>query len=69
MFVRGFDIQKAVAAATALQTSSLDQAINARVPSVSYVMVDPRLDNLCGDPRFDAVLARLKLGMPPERAK
>lgn len=43
----------------------LHRAIDTRVPQVSYIMVDPRIDNLRGDPRFDAVLARLKLGRPP----
>jgi DNA-binding winged helix-turn-helix (wHTH) protein/tetratricopeptide (TPR) repeat protein len=45
----------------------LDQAIDTRVPVVSYIMTDPRLDALRSDPRFDAVLARLKLGQPPDR--
>ena len=45
----------------------LDQAIDKHIPSVSYIMVDPRIDNLRGDPRFAAALGRMKLGRPPER--
>jgi DNA-binding winged helix-turn-helix (wHTH) protein/tetratricopeptide (TPR) repeat protein len=43
----------------------LDQAIDSRIPVVSYIMVDPRLDALRGDPRFNALVARMKLGRPP----
>ena len=45
----------------------LDQAIDTHIPSVSYILVDPRIDNLRGDPRFAAALARMKLGRPPDR--
>lgn len=45
----------------------LDRAIEAHIPGVSYIMVDPRIDNLRGERRFNEVLARLKLGQPPER--
>lgn len=45
----------------------LHRAIDTRVPLVSYIMVDPRIDNLRGDPRFNTVLARLKLGQPPAK--
>jgi len=49
--------------------ASLAKAIDARVPAVSYIMVDPRLDNLRGDPRFSALVARMKLGRPPDRSE
>ncbi|HEY0160022.1 MAG TPA: tetratricopeptide repeat protein [Thermoanaerobaculia bacterium] len=44
----------------------LHRAVDRRVPMMSYIMVDPRLDNLRGDPRFDALLARMNLGRPPQ---
>ena len=40
----------------------LGRAIDARLPVASYVMVDPRLDPLRGDPRFRVLTRRLKLG-------
>jgi tetratricopeptide (TPR) repeat protein len=43
----------------------LNRAIDVRVPVISYIMVDPRLDNLRSDARFKAVLARLDLARPP----
>jgi hypothetical protein len=43
----------------------LHKAVDARVPSLSYIMVDPRMDPLRSDPRFQAVIARMKLGRPP----
>lgn len=43
----------------------LHKAVDARVPTLSYIMVDPRMDGLRGDPRFQAVIARMKLGRPP----
>jgi DNA-binding winged helix-turn-helix (wHTH) protein/tetratricopeptide (TPR) repeat protein len=45
---------------------SLNRAIDLHTPAVSYLMVDPRLDNLHGDPRFRAALARINLGRPPQ---
>lgn len=46
---------------------SLNRAIDAHTPVLSYIMVDPRIDVLRNDPRFNAVLARMKLGRPPEQ--
>lgn len=43
----------------------LHKAVDARTPTLSYIMVDPRMDALRGDPRFQAVIARMKLGRPP----
>lgn len=45
----------------------LHQAIDQRVPVLSYIMVDPRMDVLRGDPRYREVTARMKMGQPPER--
>jgi tetratricopeptide (TPR) repeat protein len=45
--------------------SYLERAIDERVPSVSYIMVDPRVDSLRSDSRFNALVARTKLGQPP----
>jgi DNA-binding winged helix-turn-helix (wHTH) protein/tetratricopeptide (TPR) repeat protein len=47
----------------------LHKAVDARVPTLSYIMVDPRMDALRGDPRFQAVIARMKLGRPPASAE
>ena len=44
----------------------LNRAIDVHTPAVSYIMVDPRLDNLHNDPRFQAALARINLGRPPQ---
>ena len=46
----------------------LNTAVDGRVPLAAYIMVDPRVDNLRGDPRFTALLARMNLGRPPARA-
>jgi DNA-binding winged helix-turn-helix (wHTH) protein/TolB-like protein/Flp pilus assembly protein TadD len=43
----------------------LHRAIDVREPTLSYIMVDPRIDTLRTDPRFNAVLARMELGRPP----
>ena len=45
----------------------LEQAVEQRIPHLSYIMVDPRLESLRGDPRFNALVSRLRLGRPPER--
>jgi DNA-binding winged helix-turn-helix (wHTH) protein/tetratricopeptide (TPR) repeat protein len=45
----------------------LNRAVDSRVPVVSYIMVDPRIDPLRTDPRFDVLLARLNLARPPVR--
>lgn len=39
----------------------LHRAVDARVPLVSYLLVDPRLDALRPDPRFKALVARTRL--------
>lgn len=40
----------------------LERAVQARIPSVSYLLVDPRFDPLRSDPRFDTLIASTKLG-------
>jgi DNA-binding winged helix-turn-helix (wHTH) protein/tetratricopeptide (TPR) repeat protein/TolB-like protein len=46
----------------------LHKAMDAHLPAVSYIMVDPRIDNLRGDPRFSTLVERMKLGRRPERS-
>ncbi|HYC88505.1 MAG TPA: tetratricopeptide repeat protein [Thermoanaerobaculia bacterium] len=42
----------------------LDRAVRSHVPAVSFVLVDPCLDAVRGDPRFTALLARTNVGHP-----
>ena len=42
----------------------LERAVRARTPALSFVLVDPRLDSVRGDPRFTALLARTNVGRP-----
>jgi DNA-binding winged helix-turn-helix (wHTH) protein/tetratricopeptide (TPR) repeat protein len=42
----------------------LQSAIEKHAPAVCYVLVDPRIDPLRNDPRFDAILARSNVGKP-----
>ena len=42
----------------------LRSAIEKHTPAVCYVLVDPRIDPLRNDPRFDAILARSNVGKP-----
>jgi DNA-binding winged helix-turn-helix (wHTH) protein/tetratricopeptide (TPR) repeat protein len=42
----------------------LDRAVRSRAPTVSFVLVDPRIDTVRGDPRFTALLARTNVGRP-----
>lgn len=46
----------------------LNDAVDNHVPNLSYIMVDPRLDTLRNDARFDIVVARMNLGRPPKLA-
>ncbi|HEX6086160.1 MAG TPA: winged helix-turn-helix domain-containing protein [Thermoanaerobaculia bacterium] len=46
--------------------AALDRAVEARLPVVSYLRVDPRIDLLRGDPRFDTLLAKTKMRAPAE---
>ena len=42
----------------------LDRAVRMRTPTVSFILVDPRIDAVRGDPRFNALLARTNVGKP-----
>jgi len=42
----------------------LERSIDNRAPSVSFALVDPRMDFLRADPRFQQLLGRTKLGAP-----
>lgn len=44
----------------------LQLSIDNHAPSVSYALVDPRLDSLRTDPRFHQLLRQTKLGVPRE---
>lgn len=47
----------------------LHRAVDTRAPLLSYIMVDPRLESLRGDPRFTEVLDRLNLARPPQQTQ
>jgi DNA-binding winged helix-turn-helix (wHTH) protein/tetratricopeptide (TPR) repeat protein len=42
----------------------LERAVRMRTPTVSFVLVDPRIDSLRGDARFIALLGRTNVGKP-----
>jgi tetratricopeptide (TPR) repeat protein len=46
----------------------LNDAVDNHVPNLSYIMVDPRLDTLRNDARFNTIVARMNLGRPPKLA-
>lgn len=47
--------------------AALDEAVRMRDPLVADLLVDPLLDPIRTDPRFEALLARLRFPRRPRR--
>ena len=41
--------------------SALEQALEERDPSLMWITVDPRVDGLRKDPRFESIIRKLKI--------
>ena len=47
--------------------AALDEAVRVKDPLVADLLVDPLMSPIRSDPRFDALLARLRFPRPPGR--